>query len=680
MNKKKIILGSIVFFTIALIIGLISYSFFIKQDDNSTLTLADKKWIEENKNTVIDLGVLNNIPVFSYSGSGIIFDFIKNLEENTGLEFNELSYSIGTDIPTDYSFELVDTPSSNDIVFSKEHYAIFTKENVKYNNLEEIPPMVLGVLSEDIERVSYYLGANSGFQYKTYSDVDSMVKAFNDGEISGLAISKLIYFDALARHDFFYNVYNITEIEQNLVLHLGTNAKLNTIIKKYSKKWNNEFLNDSYANHFSEMYFLFNNITEQEITKFRSKSYTYGFINYAPYDKTVNNRLIGMNKEIIKRFARTANIDVKYKEYDNLNSLIKSFNANKIDFMLELGDIDSYDMDVNRTVSIYDEKLAIISSNSNNLTINSLSSLKGMKVSVVKDTKISSLLKKYEIDVKEYNSLDDMMDSLNDDSILAIDLNVYNVYAKTRLDKYRVNYITATPYHYGYVSRDIAANKLFNSYLNFYSRFINEVSIQNSITNDMFIENITNSTAFYVLIAGIIILLITFIIIMGNKLKPKKKVNGINKENKLRYIDMLTSLKNRNYLNDSIASWDESEVYPQTIIIVDLNNVAYINDNYGHEEGDKVITEAANILIKSQIENTEIIRTNGNEFLIYMVEYEEKQVVAYIRKLNKEFKELSHGFGAAIGYSMIQDGIKTIDDAINEATLDMRSNKEEANN
>ena len=48
-----------------------------------------------------------------------------------------------------------------------------------------------------------------------------------------------------------------------------------------------------------------------------------------------------------------------------------------------------------------------------------------------------------------------------------------------------------------------------------------------------------------------------------------------------------------------------------------------------------------------------------------------------IRKLNKEFKDLEHGFGAAIGYSMINDGIKTIDDAINEATLDMRNNKEE---
>ena len=107
-----------------------------------------------------------------------------------------------------------------------------------------------------------------------------------------------------------------------------------------------------------------------------------------------------------------------------------------------------------------------------------------------------------------------------------------------------------------------------------------------------------------------------------------------------------------------------------------MNNLAYINDNYGHVEGDKVIKEAANILILNQIENSEIIRTSGNEFLIYLVGHDEKSVISHIRKLNKEFKTLAHNFGAAIGYSMIVDGIKTIDDAINEATLDMRDNKE----
>ena len=62
-----------------------------------------------------------------------------------------------------------------------------------------------------------------------------------------------------------------------------------------------------------------------------------------------------------------------------------------------------------------------------------------------------------------------------------------------------------------------------------------------------------------------------------------------------------------------------------------------------------------------------------------MVGYDEKQVVSYIRKIIKELKELAHGFGAASGYSMITDAIKTIDDAVNEATLDMRNNKEESN-
>ena len=84
---------------------------------------------------------------------------------------------------------------------------------------------------------------------------------------------------------------------------------------------------------------------------------------------------------------------------------------------------------------------------------------------------------------------------------------------------------------------------------------------------------------------------------------------------------------------------------------------------------------ASNILINTQLENTDIIRTDGNEFLVYMVGYDDKKVIAYIRKLYKELQQLPHEFGAALGYSMIEDDIKTIDDAINEATLDMRKNK-----
>ena len=111
--------------------------------------------------------------------------------------------------------------------------------------------------------------------------------------------------------------------------------------------------------------------------------------------------------------------------------------------------------------------------------------------------------------------------------------------------------------------------------------------------------------------------------------------------------------------------------------MIDLNNVKYINDNYGHEEGDQLIIEAAGILVNTQLENSEIIRTDGNEFLIYLVGYSERQVETYTKKLSKELKRLPHEFGAGVGYSMIVDKIKTLDDAINEATLEMIANKED---
>ena len=69
------------------------------------------------------------------------------------------------------------------------------------------------------------------------------------------------------------------------------------------------------------------------------------------------------------------------------------------------------------------------------------------------------------------------------------------------------------------------------------------------------------------------------------------------------------------------------------------------------------------------------MRTDGNEFLIYMIGYSQKQVTNYIHKLNKEFNKIDYEYGVAIGYSMIKDNAKTIEDAINESVDEMRQQK-----
>ena len=143
------------------------------------------------------------------------------------------------------------------------------------------------------------------------------------------------------------------------------------------------------------------------------------------------------------------------------------------------------------------------------------------------------------------------------------------------------------------------------------------------------------------------------------------------------YLDVMTNVKNRNYLNDNIEYWEKNIIYPQTIIILDLNKIKELNDKQGHEAGDEQIKACANVLIKTQRENSEIMRTDGNEFTIYLVGYEEKVIMSYIHKLNKELKNSlpNKEYGVSIGYSMITNEIKTIDDAINEALIMVKENK-----
>jgi diguanylate cyclase (GGDEF)-like protein len=677
MRKKHIFL--ILFLIIVLgLLGGGFYYYYLLQDQDSTLTIAEKQWIEDNKNTIIDLSVPMNIPIFSYDGEGVFFDFISDIENNTGLEFNKLSYNWNNDPTSDYAFVKTTKKKSDDILIYQDNYVIVTKEKKKYTNLEDISVMTLGILETDLERANEYLKANGGIRFQTYKDMTSMMNALSTNKVDGMVLPKTLYVDEIVSNDDLYIAYNITEMTEDYVLRLGSNKRLNTILKKYYSKWYKESYTTVLNQHFSENYFTYKEIYENQIVQFRSKRYVYGFVANAPYDALENGNLIGINSEIIKDFSKMAEVEISFSEYKNLSGLINAFNENKVDLFLNTSSNTNYALDVYESVDVFHDPVVVLSSIDNNITVNSISSLISQTVYTLEDSKIVSSLSNYDISLKTYGNVEDLISKVDKDSIIILDKKVYDTYVRSSLKDFKVDYTYSLDSGYYYISRDISDNEIFNEFLDFYVSFINEKYYANKVSYKDFTTESNSYYAIYASMALLVVGLVGIIILLSKKKPAKRKTKKVGKEEKIKYIDQLTCLKNRNFLNDSIRKWDDSDIYPQTIIMIDLNNIAYINDNYGHEEGDKVIIESANILIKNQWENSEIIRTDGNEFLIYMVAYDEKQVVAYIRKLTKELKEISHGFGAALGYSMINDGIKTIDDAINEATLDMRNNKEEA--
>ena len=682
MKKKKVLIGIIIGIVISLLI-VASYFILTKEDKTTTLNIIEKQWIENNKNKRFDFSVVTDIPIFSYEGKGIFLDFLDNIEEVTGLDFNRISTKYGNSETSEYGFNIVDTIDDNDILIYEDNYVILSNKGTRYETIEELDGLVIGALNSEVSNIAYYLKA-ANVTFKTCEKVDGLFDAIkNDPKnnivpvVDAIILPKTIYLDEILNYKDFDISYTISEMSKKFVLTLGSNDRLNDILTKYYTKWSDENFNNSYNNYLLDMYFNINKIDEKQKVQFRSKRYTYGYIDNAPFD--IEN--VGINEQLIDEFIKFANIEISFKKFNNYNDLVNMFNQNEIDFMFDNLANNDYSLDIFNTVSNYDESFVVITSKSNDIVINSVNSLLNNNINVIGDTKIAAYLDTQGFDLNTHKNIEQLVQNTGNSDVIVIDYLTYKFYRDLYFGDSDLKYIFNLDDDYSFVIRDISENETFYNLFNFYLSFLNDKKVINNKYNSITLEklNKSNYNMIFIIVLAIAII-ITLLIVIKMLSKKKGMFSNLSKDDKLKYIDMLTSLKNRNYLNDNIEAWDSSEVYPQTIIIADLNNVAYINDNYGHNEGDNLIKEAANILIKNQITNSEIIRTNGNEFLIYLVGYDEKQIVSYIRKLNKEFKELAHGFGVALGYSMINDAIKTIDDAINEATIEMRNNKEEANN
>ncbi len=672
MSKKIKILISI----IVLILGSIGVTYFFTREDKDTaLTVSDKRWIEENRNNVIDFATLNSIPIVSDNGDGLIFDFLTSLEENTKLEFNKLSYEQDDNQTYQYLLTKKDKVNNNDLLLYQDHYVLVTKDNKFYTKSNELANLNIGVINNDLKQAQDYLKDSLNLTYKTYENYTSELEALNNGEVNAIVLPRLDYLEEILKNDLSI-AYNITEYKINYVITLGDNKKLNNILTKYFNKWESNNYEEAFRTYLANTYFTYKEVPEKDQTEFKSRRYTYGFVENPPFDIKINGSLKGFNHTLINDFAKSAGIEIDYKQYSSLENLHQAFENGEIDLLS--GNIDQKNLKGNKTISIYNNQIVIVSKENTNLTINNISSLKGQTVVVIKGSQIAKTLKQNDVKIKEYDNIKDIINNIKLNELAAIDEYTYDYYVRSDLKEYKEIGTLDIKDNYGFISKKDNNLEKIHNYFNFYLSFVNYKEMINQSYNQILLSN-NNIKSLQVILSCLVIVLLAIAAIITKFIFSKKKnINSkLSKTDKLRYVDNLTSLKNRNYLNDNISTWDNSEAYPQSVIVIDLNNVAYINDNFGHAEGDKVIVEAASILINNQLSGSEILRTNGNEFLIFSIGHDEKSVVTYIRKLNKEFKELSHGFGAAIGYSMITDEIKTIDDAINEATIDMRSNKEE---
>ncbi|MGB0989379.1 MAG: GGDEF domain-containing protein [Halarcobacter sp.] len=116
-----------------------------------------------------------------------------------------------------------------------------------------------------------------------------------------------------------------------------------------------------------------------------------------------------------------------------------------------------------------------------------------------------------------------------------------------------------------------------------------------------------------------------------------------------------------------------------SLIIFDIDNFKSVNDIYGHQMGDKVLQEFANILQSNSRKTDTVGRWGGEEFLIICSETEFDGILTQAEKLKekvenfdfsvKEQKTASFGVSLYNKNESVKDMIKRADDALYEAKV-----------
>lgn len=678
MKKKYIIIIPIL---IAVLTFVGVYYYYNREDRETSLNISEKRWIEDNNSTRVNIEIPSDVPIFSLNGSGIIAQFLNDFEESTTLPLNKISYTQSS-APSGTGLRVRilnnETALTNkDLLIYEDNYAMFSKTYSPVSSLEELSAfnnITVGSLEGDVAELTYYLKESGITTIQSYASYSELFTALNDGEIEIAIAPYILSLDQTIGHPDFQIIYNLTEMNKRLVLTLADeDTRVNSIISKYYENWRSKYYVSEYNKTLFKYYTDQNNVNDKTRADLISKNYVYGYVSNAPYEAQMGDMAEGIASEYLNRLARLTGIEFEYKEYKSVDELKNAIANGEVDVYFD------YDGSTNdqytKTISPFNESYVVLGRADKNEPVPTFESLKGVNVNLLNTNVIFQYFKDNSRALLNEGTTLDALKS--NDNLIVLDKEVYNYYKNSKFSNYEVFYEgTITNDYYFMVKNDNTVfSELFNYIMttNSYQNYRNE-----ALTN--LNANVLDRSTFeqlYLIILGIVLLPIVILLAIYIYLHKKRQIVKVKREDRRKYTDMMTGLKNRSYLNLNIESWDDSNVYPQGIVIVDLNSVKYVNDNHGHEAGDDLIIKAAGILVNTQLENSEIIRTDGNEFLVYLVGYSESQIATYVKKLNKEMKDLPYGFGASVGYSMIVDDIKTIDDAINEAVLDMRTNKEE---
>ncbi|MBQ9305975.1 GGDEF domain-containing protein [Butyrivibrio sp.] len=129
-------------------------------------------------------------------------------------------------------------------------------------------------------------------------------------------------------------------------------------------------------------------------------------------------------------------------------------------------------------------------------------------------------------------------------------------------------------------------------------------------------------------------------------------------QNEFSYIDILTNLYNRAYLDYKMEAMLKEKNPKVGAIMIDVDYFKSINDTYGHSTGDEALIDVARVIIFSKPDKAIATRFAGDEFILLVnntSDDEMKKIVDNIRDELKMFNETEnrpYKLSLSLGYTL----------------------------
>lgn len=162
-----------------------------------------------------------------------------------------------------------------------------------------------------------------------------------------------------------------------------------------------------------------------------------------------------------------------------------------------------------------------------------------------------------------------------------------------------------------------------------------------------------------------------------------KKLGAANKK---AYTDVLTGLRNKAAFEDMVMVLLEkidTEEFPEiAVIMADINNLKYVNDNFGHNKGDEYIIGCCKVL-SDACKHSLIYRIGGDEFVIVLEghDYINRTVLyndlksKYLELYSDETKEFWERYSVSLGFAQYEVTDLGIADIMKRADEEMYKDK-----